>query len=199
MLHTDTWRSAAPPMISPAIGWSRHRRALLPLVLGILAVLCGALWAVHMYTHQKAELRLAETSRFLDQLGAGPVAEALARVRAAWQAEAAREGALLARLGSAAGSERARLRRDHQRFVLETVEAYGLQPDIEIIRQFVARLATCVRAGSCDRNVLTAQLGPALWQFRDRHLPYFQFEDLGGDLDPDLATIAPRHARSPGR
>jgi hypothetical protein len=175
----------------------------LPLLLGILAVLCGALWPVGMYTSHKAELRLAETSRFLDQLCAGPVADAFARVRAAWHAEHARQEALLARLASADGSERRRLRRDHQLFVLETIEGYGLQPDIEVVRRFIVRLATCVRAGSCDRDVITAQLGPALWQFRDQHLPYFQFEYAGSDLDPDLATIAPRlappHALSPGR
>jgi hypothetical protein len=205
MLQTDTWRSAAPPRISPGPWWSRHPGVLLPqvtLVLGILALLCGAL-AVGTYSYHKAEVRLAETSRFLHQLRAGPVADAFARVRAAWQAEDARQDALLARLAAAAGSARARVRRDHQLFVLETVEEYGLQPDIEVVRQFVVRLATCVRAGSCDRDVATAQLGPALWEFRDQHLAYFQFEYAGIDLDPYLATIAPRltppHVRSPGR
>jgi hypothetical protein len=202
MLNTDTWRGVAPRMVGPARWWSRHGAALLPPALGMLALLCGALWAIGTYSHHQTELRLAETSRFLEQFRAGPVAEALARVRAAWQAEGGRQGALLARLEAAAGDERTRLRRDHQRFVLETIEDYRLQPDIEIVRRFVARLATCVRAGSCDGNVLTAQLGPALWLFRDRHLPYFQFEYVAPSLDPDLAAIAPRtapEASSPDR
>lgn len=206
MLQTDIWRSAAPPRISPGLWRLRHPGALLPkatLVLGLLALLCGALWAVGAYNHHKAELRLAETSRFLEQFRAGPVSDAFARVRAAWEAQDARQDALLARLASAPASDRARVRRDYQLFVLETVEEFGLATDIEVVRQFVVRLATCVRAGSCDREVATAQLGPALWAFRDQHLLYFRFEDAGIDLDRYLATIAPRltapHASSTGR
>jgi len=206
MLQTDTWRSVLPRRVSSASWWSRHRAVLLPqviLVLGILALLCGALWAVGMYTRHKSELRLEETARFLDQLRAGPVADAFARVRGVWLAEDARQDALLAQLATTAGSDRARVRRDHQLLVLETIEEYRLQPDIEVVRQFVVRLATCVRAGICDRDVAAAQLGPALWKFRDQHLPYFRFEDAGVDLDPYLATIAPRptapHAPSPRR
>jgi hypothetical protein len=89
------------------------------------------------------------------------------------------------------------VRRDHQLLVLETVEEYGLQPDIEVVRQFVVRLATCVRVGSCDRNAVAAQLGPALWAFRDQHRPYFQFESAGAELDVHLATIAPRARAAP--
>ena len=206
MLQTDTWRSAPPRRISPARWWSRHRAVLLPqiaLVLGILAPLCGALWAVGMYTNHKAELRLEETARFLDQFRAGPVADAFARVRGVWLIEDARQQALLAGLATTDGGDAARVRRDHQLLVLETIEEYGLQPDIEVVRQFTERLATCVRAGICDRDVAAAQLGPALWAFRDQHLPYFQFEHVGVDLDPYLATIAPRlkapRALSPGR
>jgi hypothetical protein len=54
--------------------------------------------------------------------------------------------------------------------------------------------------GSCDADVAAAQLGPALWAFRDQHRQYFDFEYSGVDLDAELETIAPRppgRARSP--
>ncbi|MGH6900349.1 MAG: hypothetical protein ACREJ5_27990 [Geminicoccaceae bacterium] len=196
MLQTEIWRGmqGGPPKVGPVLWWRRHRTVPLPritLVVGVLALLCGALFAVGAYSHHRAELRLAETNRFLDQFRTGPVAASLARLRAAWQAEGARQDALLAQLAAQDGDDLARIRRDHQLFVLETIEEYGLPPDIEVVRQFVIRLATCVRAGSCDRNVAAAQLGPALWAFRDQHRHYFQFEYSGFDLDPHLAAIAP--------
>jgi hypothetical protein len=77
-------------------------------------------------------------------------------------------------------------------FVLETIEEYGLQDEIEVVHQFLRRLAICVRMGSCDANVAAAQLGPALWTFRDQHRYYFEFEYSGVDLDPDVEAIAPR-------
>jgi hypothetical protein len=77
-------------------------------------------------------------------------------------------------------------------FVLETIEEYGLQDEIEEVSRFLVRLATCVRVNNCDSNVAAAQLGPALWAFRDQHQYYFQFEYSGHDLDEHLATIAPR-------
>jgi hypothetical protein len=207
MLQTEIWRSVlnGPLKVGPA-PWSRgHRTVPLPLIapaLGILMLLCGALLAVSAYTHHRAELRLAETNRLLDQFRSGPVAASRARLGAAWQAEGARQDALLAQLASQNGNDLARIRRDHQLFVLETIQEYGLAPDIEVVRQFVIRLATCVRVGSCDRNVASAQLGPALWAFRDQHRHYFQFEYSGIELDSHLRTIAPRPAapaRSPRR
>ena len=152
-----------------------------------------------MYSHHRAELRLAETNRLLDQFRSGPVAASWARLGAAWQAEGARQEALLAQLASHDGNDRARIRRDHQLFVLETIEEYRLAPDIEVVRQFVIRLATCVRVGSCDRTVAAAQLGPKLWAFRDQHRHYFQFEYSGVELDSHLRTIAPRPAAPPAR
>jgi hypothetical protein len=122
----------------------------------------------------------------------GPVAEALARLRTAWRAERERQDTLLARLPSVAGAELARALHDHQTFVLETIEEYRLQHDIDLVRQYLARLATCVRMASCDATVAAAQLGPALWTFRDQHRYYFEFEYSGVDLDHDLETIAPR-------
>jgi hypothetical protein len=50
--------------------------------------------------------------------------------------------------------------------------------------------------GSCDADAAAAQLGPALWTFRDQHRHYFAFEYSGVDLDDDVETIAPRPAAS---
>ena len=63
-----------------------------------------------------------------------------------------------------------------------------------MVHQFLIRLAVCVRMGSCDADVAAAQLGPALWTFRDQHRYYFAFEYSGVDLDQDIETIAPRPA-----
>jgi hypothetical protein len=124
------------------------------------------------------------------------VAEAWGQLRTAWRAEQGRQEALLARIPSLAGPELARTLHDHQMFVLETIEEYRLQDDIEVVRQFLLRLAICVRMGSCDADVAAAQLGPALWTFRDQHRYYFAFEYSGLDLDRDVETIMPRPAGS---
>jgi hypothetical protein len=194
MLQTLIWRRMAPPKVAPG-AWSR-RRVLLPpgisVLVGVLALLCGGLWTVGEYADYRAELRLAETNRFLDQFRSGPVAEAWGRLRTAWRAEQDRQDALLARMPSLAGDDLARTLHDHQMFVLETIEEYGLQDDIEVVYQFLIRLVICVRMDSCDADVAAAQLGPALWTFRDQHRHYFDFEYSGVDLDDYLEMIAPR-------
>ena len=196
MLQTLIWRTfRAAPAAAP--GGARRGRGilLLPLLstlVGVLALLCAGLWTVGEYAGHRAELRLAETSRFLDQFRSGPVAAAWARLRAAWRAEQGRQDALLARTSSLGGRARAHTVHEHQMFVLETIEEYGLQDEIEVVHQFLSRLAICVRMGSCDADVAAAQLGPALWTFRDQHRYYFEFEYSGVDLDPDVETIAPR-------
>jgi len=196
MLQTEIWRQlrVAPPRVIPASWWRRHRGVLLPqivLVFGILLLLCGALWAVGAYTDRRVEIRGAETSRFLDEFASGRTGAAWQRLRTAWEAERARQDALLARIPSLAGSELQRTLRDHQQFVLETIEEYQLQQDIEVVHQYFKRLATCVRVGVCDRAAAAAQLGPALRAFRDQHRYYFDFEHSGVDLDRYIDTIVP--------
>jgi hypothetical protein len=197
MLQTLSWRGAriAPPKLAPGGWWQRRSALSLPrlgVLVGMLALAWVGLWAVREYADHRAELRLAETNRLLDQSRAGPVAEAWARLRTAWRAEQKRQDVLLARMPSLAGRELARTLSDHQMFVLETIEEYRLQDDIEVVRQYLARLAMCVRMESCDADLAAAQLGPALWTFRDQHRYYFEFEYSGVDLDDDLETIAPR-------
>jgi hypothetical protein len=197
MLQTVIWRTGrmAPPKGAPDALWRRRRALLRPqisVLVGVIALLCGGFWTVGEYADHRAELRLAETSRFLDQFRSGPVAEAWEHLRTAWRAEQDRQGALLGRVSSLAGRDRARALHDHQMFVLETIEEYRLQDDIEVVHQFLIRLALCVRMGSCDAAVAAAQLGPALWTFREQHRHYFAFEYSGVDLDDDVQTIAPR-------
>jgi hypothetical protein len=197
MLQTLIWRTGrvAPQKVAPDAWWRRRRALSLPQIgalVGGLALLCGGLWTVGEYADHRAELRLAETSRLLDQFRSGPVAEAWGRLRTAWQAEQDRQDALLARIPSLAGRDLARTLHDHQMFVLETIEEYRLQDEIEVVHQFLIRLAICVRMGSCDADVAAAQLGPALWTFRDQHRRYFEFEHSGVDLDRHLEVIAPR-------
>ena len=202
MLQTLIWRTfrrGADGRSRPLA--ARRGTLLLPLLsalVGVLALLCAGLWTVGEYTEHRAELRLAETNRFLDQFRSGPVAEAWARLRTAWRTEQARQDALLARIPSLAGRARARIVHEHQMFVLETIEEYGLQDEIEVVHQFVRRLAICVRMGNCDADVAAAQLGPALWTFRDQHRYYFEFEYSGVDLDHDVETIAPRPTGASG-
>lgn len=202
MVQTLIWRNGrmAPPKAVPAAWWRRRRAPVLPrlaLLAGVLALLCGGFWTVGEYAEHRAELRLVETDRFLDQFRSGPVAEAWGRLRTAWRAEQDRQDALLARMPTLAGPDLARTLHDHQMFVLETIQEYRLQDDIEVVHQFLIRLATCVRMGSCDADVAAAQLGPALWTFRDQHRHYFEFEYSGVDLDAYLEAIAPRPA-APG-
>jgi hypothetical protein len=196
MLQTHIWRQLRIdlPRVAPTTWWRRHRGVVLPqlgLVFGVLLLLCGALWAVGQHADHQAEVRVGETNRFLDEFASGPVATAWQRLRAAWEAERARQDALLARIPSLAGSELHRTLRDHQQFVLETVEEYRLDRDIEVVHHYLRRLATCVRVGVCDRHAVAAQLGPALQNFRDQHRYYFDFEHSGVNLDRDLETIVP--------
>jgi hypothetical protein len=170
----------------------RHREValaqLLPL-LGTVCLLCAALWGVGQHAAQRAELRLAETERHLQQFEAPPVADAWQRLSGAWQAEQHRQHALLARIASLSGARRDEALRAYQRFVLEVVEEHRLQPEIETMLGFVKRLALCVRLGSCDRQVATVRLGDALHRFRNQHHYYLALELPEEQLDQYLDEI----------
>src|SRR5687767_3973519 len=125
MLQTSILRTVrmAPPKAAPAAAWRRYRAPRLPqitLILGMLALLGGVLWGVNEYEEHRAELRQAETGRYLDQFRSGPVAAAWGRLRAAWQAQQDRQHALLVRIASLDDGDRTQALRDHRLFVLET-------------------------------------------------------------------------------
>jgi hypothetical protein len=200
MLQTSILRTVliGPPKLAPAAAWQRCRGLLLTqitAIVGMLALVCGLLWAVTEYEEHRADLRRAETNRYLDQFRSGSVGAAWARLSATWQAERPRQDALLAGIASSGASEHAQRMRNHGMFVIEIIEEYGLHDEIHEVSRFVARLAICVRAGSCDANVVAAQLGPTLWAFRDQHEYYFRFEYAGQDVDEYLRIIAPRPQR----
>jgi hypothetical protein len=170
----------------------RHREValahLLPL-FGVLCLLCAALWGVGQHAAQRAELRLAETERHLQEFGTPPVADAWQRLNGTWQAERHRQHALLARIASLSGAPREEALRAYQNFVLEIVEEHRLQAEIETVLDFVKRLALCVRLGSCDRQVAAARVGDALRQFRNQHYYYFALERPEEQLDKYVDEI----------
>ena len=170
----------------------RHREValghLLPL-FAVLCLLCAALWGVGQHAAQRAELRLAETERHLEQFEAPPVADAWQRLNGTWQAERDRQHVLLARIASLSGAPRDEALRAYQRFVLEVVEEHRLQPEIETVLGFVKRLALCVRLGSCDRQTAATRLGDALRQFRNQHFYYFALELPEEQLDQYVHEI----------
>jgi hypothetical protein len=180
-----------PRMRIGALG-RRHREVALAQLLPLLAtvcLLCAALWGVAQHAAQRAELRLAETERHLEQFEAPPVADAWQRLTEAWQAEMHRQHALLAKIASLSGARRDEALRDYQRFVLEVVEEHRLQPEIETLLGFVKRLALCVRLGSCDRQVAAARLGDALHRFRNQHHYYLALELPEEQLDQYIDEI----------
>jgi len=170
----------------------RHREVafaqLLPL-FATVCLLCAALWGIGQHAAQRAELRLAETERHLQQFQAPPVADAWQRLNGAWQVELDRQHALLARVAGLSGARREEALRAYQRFVLEVVEEHRLQPEIETVLGFVKRLALCVRLGSCDRQAAATRLGDTLHRFRNQHHYYLALELPEEQLDRYIAEI----------
>ena len=196
--HTTTlltrWMSPALPRFEQ-IGWPRHRAAALAQlwpVFGMLLLLCAMLWGIGQYAGYKADLRRAETGRFIAQFREPPVAAAWQRLSAAWQAEGERQDALLTRMAGLSGAALEGSLRNYRDFVLDTVEDYRLAPDIETVRSFFMRVGVCVRVGNCDPAVARAQLGPALWRFRDQQEHYFALEGLTAEVDRMVSLIAPQ-------
>lgn len=196
-----------PSLVWPALPqlglgdlWRRRRATLLAWlrpVLGVLLLLGGGLLAVDQYASYKAELRRAETGRYLAEFHEPPVADAWARLSAVWQAEWSRQRTLLARVRVASGERFEVAVRNYRDFVLDTIDERRLPDDIETVRAFFLRLATCIRIGSCDRSAAAAQLGPAVWQFRNQHYYYFRREGLVSDVDRSALLIAPPARRAP--
>jgi hypothetical protein len=199
MWHSPTRRSPRLeplplPRLDPAGLWRRHRAIVLAQlgpVLGVVLLLCAALWAVGEYAAYKDELRRAETSRYLAAFREPPVADAWGRLSAAWQAGQDRQSALLTKLAARSGIEFEIMLRNYQQFVLQTVEEQHLPPQIETVRQYFDGLAVCIRVGNCDQTVAAARLRPAVRQFRNQHYYYFQSEGAAAEFDRVAALITP--------
>ena len=160
-------------------------------VLGVLlAMLVIGLWANGEYRAQKAEVRLAETERYIAEFESAEVAEAWRRLSGAWQAERPRQQVLLSRLAELSGAEQEAQRTHYWHFVIETIDEYALQADIETVLVFFRRLALCVRAGSCDRTAAAGYFGQAVRWFHDQHEHYFELEYPGSRFKAIL-EIAP--------
>jgi hypothetical protein len=190
----------ALPRLDAAGFWRQHRavvqRALGP-VLGMLLLLGGGLLAVDQYAASRAEVRRGETGRYLAEFREAPVVDARRRLSAAWQAEWGRQRALLERAATASGPHLDLAVRNYKDFVLDTIDQGGLADDIETVRAFFARLATCIRMGSCDPAAAAAQLGPSVRQFRNQHYYYFKREGLVPEVDRSARLIAPPVRREP--
>ena len=190
-------RLALPALPRPDLAaalWRRQRPfalAALGPVLGVLLLLAGGLLAADQYASSKAEVRRAETGRYLAEFHEPPVADAWQRLSAAWQAEQDRQRRSCS--GSAAPpAQRFEVAvRNYRDFVLDTVDDYRLAADIKTVHAFFVRLGTCIKVGSCDPAAAAAQLGPAVWQFRNQHYYYFALEGLAADFDRSALLIAP--------
>jgi hypothetical protein len=190
----------APTGLELAALWRQHRAATLralPPVLGVLLLLAGGVFAVDQYAAYKAEVRRAETGRYLAEFREPPVAGAWRRLSAAWQAEWGRQRALLERVASASGPDFEVAVRNYRDFVLDTIEENRLAGDMETVSAFFARLGGCIRMGVCDPAAAAAQLGPAVWQFRNQHYYYFVREGLISEVDRSAFLIAPPVRRAP--
>jgi hypothetical protein len=196
-------RWMSPPLTGLAlVGWPRQRALVLAQlwpVFGVLLLLCALLWGIGQYAGYKTDLRRAETGRYLAQFQEPPVIEAWQHLNSVWRSEEGRQEVLLERVAGLSGAERAAALRNYRDFVLDTIEEQRLAGDIETVRSFFSRLGVCIRVGNCDAAVARAQLGPALWRFRNQHYEYFALEGLTAEVDRMVSTIAPAEPRlAPG-
>jgi hypothetical protein len=194
--RSPRWMSLPMPAIDFA--WPRRRGAVLVQlgpVFGVLLLLCAALWGIGQYASYKADLRRAETGRYLAQFREPPVVDAWQRLSAAWEAVERRQTVLLERMAGLSGAKLEAAARNYRHFVLDTVEEYRLGGDIEAVRGFFERLGVCIRVGNCDPSVAQAQLGPALWRFRNQHYDYFALEGMAVEVDRVVSMIAPQEPR----
>ena len=195
------WTSPPVPALD-LIVWPRHGGIALSQlwpVFGVLVLLCVLLWGIGQYAAYKGDLRQAETGRYLAQFREPPVADAWQHLTAVWQAQEPRQGALLRRMAGLSGAALADALRNHRHLVIEAVEEHGLRADIEVVYAFFSRLGLCIRIGNCDATVASAQLGPAVWRFRNQLYDYFALEGVNAEVDRVVSMIAPQEPRpTPG-
>lgn len=143
-------------------------------VIGLLFVLCGCLWAIAEYAEQKAEIRRAETDRYIQAFEAGPVADAWAKLRGTWDALDARA------YGFHAG-------------VLEP----ELEAEIGIVLGYFRGFALCVRAGNCDLERARVFLGDRPLRFHDQHQEHLKAHFPAVPFARDLQTLMPKESSAP--
>jgi len=166
------------------------------VVAGVLLLFCAMLWAAGEHARQQATLRLAETNRHIAAFHAPPVGDAWHHLTGVWHAERDRQSTLLRRMAPLSGAPLQAELSNYRAFVIDTVEEHKLAPDIATVVQFYRRLATCVRAGSCDATLAAGRFGSAAWSFRNQHYYYLQEEYQVDEIDRVIDAIAPRTVTS---
>jgi hypothetical protein len=179
--------------------WRHYQQILLDhfgVVAGVLLLSCAMIWAAGEHARQQAELRLAETSRHIAAFHAAPVGDAWRHLTGVWHAQRDRQSTQLRRMAPLSGPPLQAELGNYRAFVIDTVEENELAPDIATVVQFYHRLATCVRAGSCDATLAAGRFGSAAWSFRNQHYYYLQEEYELDEIDRVIDAIAPRAAIS---
>jgi hypothetical protein len=189
------WRLARDaPGVDLGARWRHHRELLAEnfgLVAGVLLLSCATLWAAGEYARQKAELRTAETHRYIAEFRAAPVADAWRHLTRAWHAERARQDALLERIAALSGAPLQAELRHYRAFVIDTVAEHRLARDVDTMLQFYRRLALCIRFGACDPALAAGHFGTAARSFRNQHYYYLQEEYRVDEVDRTIEAIAP--------
>ena len=137
-------------------------------VIGLLLVLCACLWAIAEYAEQKAQIRRAETERYIQAFETGPVADAWAKLRQTGTAPDIRTYGLRA----------------------EPLEA-ELEAELEMVLGYFRGFALCVRAGNCDPERARMYLGERPADFLDTHRAQLEANFDGVPLDRDLQVLLP--------
>jgi hypothetical protein len=178
--------------------WRHHRELLAEhfgLVAGVLLLSCATLWAAGEYTREKAELRTAETNRYMAEFRAAPVADAWRHLTRVWHAERVRQDALLERIAVLSGARLQAELRNYRAFVMDTVAEHRLARDVDTMLQFYRRLALCIGFGACDAGLAAGHFGTAARSFRNQHYYYLQEEYQVDEVDRTIEAIAPHAVR----
>jgi len=198
-LHPDSLTrpaGTASPRLARLRRWSvRPVPAVPDLLPGILCLVlfAGIFWAVTEHARHKAELKGAETERYLTEFAEAPVADAWHRLGGGGPRASPAPDTRFAQLVDPSPDRRlsdAVSRRP--RALPDTAYRDRRAADLDVVVRFFRRLARCIRMDSCDQAQAAAELGDLAWRFRDRHRALLEAEYPGEDLDRDFATIAPR-------
>jgi hypothetical protein len=194
------WRPLkARPGTSIRARWQHHRQMLLDdfgLVAGLLLLVCAMLWAVGENSRQKAELRMAETNRYIAAFEDPPVADAWRRLSEVWHAQQARQSTLLRRIARLSGAPLQAELHNYRAFVIDVIVEHDLPRDIHTVIRFYRRLASCIRIGSCDADLAAGLFGRDAWRFRNQHYYYLLDEYQVDEVDRVIEMIAPHIAVS---